>query len=244
MVFRRGFFILVLALTLVAGLVEANPAAAQAGLTPEVVTLEAEDGLALVGHYYAPLEGEEDAPAVLLMHHAGSRKESWTDFVPTLHEAGYAALAIDIRGYGESGSETDWVLAEADTQQWLTWLSEQEGVDSERLNIVGSSIGGDLGLRVMAIDERIRSIAVLSPGLDFQGVMTAEAVEQIDSRPIFLATGNGDEAGMAAVQEFIFLTEHEVQIRIFDTSACCSFLFMTESDLAPSLVLWLDTFNR
>lgn len=238
---KKSILSLLVMVLLIGGV--ALPASAQGRLTPENVSITAEDGLELVGHYYAPPEGETLAPAVLLMHHAGSRKESWTDFVVVLHEAGYAVLSIDIRGYGDSGRETDFVLAEQDTVLWLDWLQTKENVDPEKINIVGSSIGGDLALRVMVFDTRIDTITVLSPGLSFQDVFTAEAVEQID-RPMFFVTGADDEFGMEAFETFMPLITGDSMFRTYPTDACCTFLFMLGDDLQTLVINWLDTYNR
>lgn len=212
----------------------------------EEIRIEAEDGLELVGLYYAPelSEGGESAPAVLLMHHGSSVKESFIDFIPVLHEAGYAALTVDLRGHGATGGRPDWDIAMDDTDRWITWLSEQENVDPERVSIVGASIGGDLGLNVMAVDERIQTIVVMSPSVEVQGVRTDGAVEAIGERPVFLIGGSGDAAAVEALTTLLPLMGGDGQARLYNTSACCSFLFMLEDDLADSIIAWLDVYGN
>jgi pimeloyl-ACP methyl ester carboxylesterase len=238
---RIGLVMLMLAISL---LMVSMPVAAQIG--GEEIRLEAQDGLELVGLYFAPelAEDAESAPAVLLMHHSGSVKESFIDFIPLLHDAGYAVLTVDLRGHGETGGRVDWDIAMDDTDRWLTWLSEQENVDPQAMSIVGASIGGDLGLNVMAIDERVQTIVVLSPSVEVQGITTDDAVEAIGDRPIFLVGGDGDAAAVEALTTLLPLMSGNGQVRLYNTSACCSFFFMLEDDLADSIIAWLDVYGN
>ena len=169
------------------------PALAQGG-TGEVVQVAAEDGLALVGDYYAPAGEALDAgaPGVLLLHMLNSNRAAWAGLIPPLQEAGYAVLAVDMRGHGQTGGRADWPLAEADVQTWLDWLRAQEGVDPARLSLVGASIGANLALRGMANDPDVLTAVALSPGLDYRGVTTADAIATIDDRPVMLVAGQGD----------------------------------------------------
>lgn len=218
--------------------------------TYERVTIMAEDDLELVG-IYSGIEGLEDesglVPAVLLMHHSSASKEKWIEFLPAFHEATYAILAIDMRGFGETegrgeqrGTPKNHVT---DTQLWIEWLREQEGIDPERISIVGASLGGDVGLNVVAQDERLVTIVTLSIGLDVADIMTAPAVAEIE-QPIFLVTGFDDAPGLEAVQALILETQGEMQIRIFDTSLCCTFLLGFQYGLLEDVIDWLDTHNR
>lgn len=239
----KRFSMLVLCVVLWVGVL---PSMAQ---TPvgQRVTIEAVDGLELVGNFYLPtVESDEPAPAILMMHHHSSKKEAWlqSDAISPFLAAGYAVLAVDLRGHGESGRRQDWELAFDDTQRWLTWLGEQPAVNPEALSIVGASIGGDLGLNVMAEDERVRAIVVLSPAVEVQGITTADAVEAIAGRPVFLVTGDADEASMEAVATLLPLMSGNSQVRLYDTSVCCTFFFMTESDIAQSIIAWLDQYAR
>ena len=216
----------------------------------ERVTITAEDGLELVG-LYSGTEGLEDesglVPAVLLMHHGGAVKEKWLEFFPAFYEAGYAFLAVDLRGHGETGGRNEQAPnAEkhiADTQLWIEWLRAQEGIDPERINIVGASTGADVGLNVIAQDERLVTLVGYSVALEVGDLTTAPAVAEIE-QPIFLVTGFKDEPGIVAVQALILETQGEMQIRIYDTSLCCTFLLGFQDGLLEETIDWLDAYNR
>lgn len=237
----------ILALMLILLALPVMPAGAQGDLQP--VTITAEDGLELYGLYSGTegLEGGDNGiPAVLLMHHGNAVKEKWLPFIPMLTEAGYAALTVDVRGFGETGRGDNQITPEArysDAQLWIDWLREQDGVDPERINIVGASIGGDIGLNVMAADEGIVSITVLSVGIEVEGIETPPAVEQID-RPIYFITGIDDGVGLEAVQELINHVQGEMLVSVLDTSMCCTFLIDFVDGVDADIVAWLDRHNK
>ena len=73
-----------------------------AGAAPRDVALAASDGTLLKATYYA---AEKPGPAVLLLHMCNTTRKSWEPLGPQLAAAGIHALAIDYRGFGESGGE-------------------------------------------------------------------------------------------------------------------------------------------
>jgi pimeloyl-ACP methyl ester carboxylesterase len=240
--YKRTLITLLIAAALLAWVA---PAAAQDGPPePQRIELEASDGLLLVGNYFAPTDpGESGAPAVLLMHMYGSKKEAWIDLLPPLTGAGYAVLAIDMRGHGETGGPDDWPLAEEDMHLWIDWLREQDGVDPAHVSLVGASIGSNLALRGIADDPDIVTAVALSPGLDYFGMLTEEAMLDTGERPVFLVAAQRDRESAASVKTLAALTQGDTLVRIYTHSAHGTGIFMLEEDLAPSIIHWLDAHN-
>src|SRR5690554_3771384 len=75
---------------------------------PRIVQVQAEDGLTLIGDFYAAQaqdEAEHPRPAVLLLHMLGSNRESWAPLMSALMDKNYHVLTVDLRGHGETGGE-------------------------------------------------------------------------------------------------------------------------------------------
>ena len=89
--FRQMVVVLLLGASL------ALPARAQ---TARAIRLTTADGIGIIGTYY-PAQ-TDIAPAVLLLHGLGQTRTDWTAFARLLQQNGIAALAIDLRGHGES----------------------------------------------------------------------------------------------------------------------------------------------
>jgi pimeloyl-ACP methyl ester carboxylesterase len=208
---------------------------------PERIEIEAEDGLILVGNYYAP--AEIGSPALLLMHHGGGQKELWYDFIPVALDAGYAVLTVDLRGHGETGGAIDLQQTIDDSHRWLAWLREQPDVDPARTSIVGASMGGDVGLNVMAEDPDLVTVVSISPLLELDNITTTEATSAIGNRPVFLIAGRGATEEADAARTLFGLTEGEAQVLLIDSDACCTYLFMFDSHLMDAIIGWLDRYN-
>ncbi|HVO70083.1 MAG TPA: alpha/beta fold hydrolase [Aggregatilineaceae bacterium] len=223
----------------------AAPAAAQDIPEPQRVEVTASDGLTLVGDFFAASDAASDtgAPAALLLHQLGASKSSWGSLIPALYDAGYTLLAVDLRGHGETGGGLNWPLAEQDTQTWLEWLRAQPGVDPERVSIIGSSIGSNLALRGMADDARVVTAVAISPGLDYFGVTTQDAIQAIGQRPVFLVTAQRDMQSAAGVKTLATVVQGDALVRIYPGNAHGISLF-SQGDFIPMIVSWLDTHSR
>ncbi|MCD4686113.1 MAG: alpha/beta fold hydrolase [Anaerolineae bacterium] len=238
--FKRTLRLIPVILTLLMLLILALPAAANGG--ESVTIINETDDLELVGLYYAPPEGDP-APAVLLMHHGGARKEAWVDLIPLLQEAGYATLTIDIRGHGDTGGSYVADLAIEDAHLWLAWLREQPGVDPDRVSIVGASLGADIGMQVMAQDQDLVTIIGISVLLQVDDMNAQTAIEQFGERPVYLVAATGVPDDAQAARTLFAVAPGEVQARLYDNTACCTYLFMFDAQLAPSFIDWLDRHN-
>ena len=95
--------------------------------------------------------------------------------IPILVKEGYAVLAPDIRGFGESktvirngqpepyefGSPVDAML---DAAAAIEWLKGQDGVDASRIGVVGSRLGAMLAYASTALFPEVKAaVAITAP---------------------------------------------------------------------------------
>jgi uncharacterized protein len=127
------------------------------------------DGLRINGDLYLPRGTKRNLPGVI--HAVGwmSLKGAghYTRYYERLLEAGIAVLSFNYRGFGSSqGSETELSLMSqvADVRAAVSYLAGSEAVSHERIGALGSGgTGGAVAIFACAIDERIRTVAALSP---------------------------------------------------------------------------------
>jgi uncharacterized protein len=124
--------------------------------TPARPDLGEHDGLA---YALFPPEGEPRA-GVVILHGAGSAKESHFDFARGCQADGIAALAYDARGHGRSGGlfgpgAVDDVLA------MVGLLRERAQVD--RVALRGSSMGGFQAIHAAAREPSLRAVVAICP---------------------------------------------------------------------------------
>ena len=124
---------------------------------------------------------------MVILHGAGSSKESHADFGRACAANGWAAVSYDQRGHGES---TDLMTpaALADVGRMASLIASRPGVDPQRICVRGSSFGGYLAIHAAAtedsiagaideIDEAVGGTAGIDPGL---GEVTEPVTEPLD----------------------------------------------------------------
>src|SRR4051794_17809212 len=105
------------------------------------------------------VERGEPAGGVVILHGAGSRKESHFDFARACAGGRLAALAFDARGHGESEGALDGRAID-DVARMADLLRERAGV--EAIGLRGSSMGGYLAL-VAAREARAGAVVAICP---------------------------------------------------------------------------------
>jgi len=103
--------------------------------------------------------GPPGSPAVLIVPGYGSRKENHRDFGEALRAAGMGAMAVDLRGHGETGGALDGGVLD-DVAACLDALA---AAGHAPLGIRGSSMGGMLALHAAARDPRVRAVVAICP---------------------------------------------------------------------------------
>lgn len=121
---------------------------------PTPVNLRAPGGPALAALLWPAPAG---APGVVIVPGLGSRKDNHVDMGRALSAAGLAALALDVRGHGDSAGPLDGGCVD-DVAAALDLLA---GRGHERLGLRGSSMGGMLALLAASTDTRVRAVVAI-----------------------------------------------------------------------------------
>jgi len=138
----------------------------------------AEDGAAVqlaATLYLPPLSSHERVPGLIVGHGAGSRRGNHDEFCRVACLGGFAVLALDFRGHGDSGGQADGPL-ERDILSAADHLRGLPFVDAERICYRGSSMGGFYGLK-SAAEARFAALVLLCPASE--GVIL-EAIDEAE----------------------------------------------------------------
>lgn len=152
------------------------------------------DGTRMVGDLYLPAQRAEGAklPAVVFCNGTGgTRKGPPVRLGPLFAEKGFAFLAFDYRGWGESESQLmaaepqpkpdekgemtirvralrwqmNYTDQTEDIRAAISYLSGAPEVDPERIGLIGTSYGGGLVTWVAGNDPRVKCVAAQVPGM-------------------------------------------------------------------------------
>ena len=109
----------------------------------------------------------ERRPAIVLGHGFGALKEALIVEAEHLTRAGFVTLAIDYRGFGESGGATRGNLFPLDQvedfRNAISWLQARDDVDPDRIGIWGMSFGGGIVIQTAAVDRRVKAVVSIVP---------------------------------------------------------------------------------
>jgi dienelactone hydrolase len=156
---------------------------------PETIALTAPDGTPLAAVHSPARAG---APGVVIVPGLGSRKDNHADFAAAASAAGMAALALDVRGHGESGGALgpgalDDVLAAVE------WLGR---AGHPAIGLRGSSMGGWLALHAAPRDPRVRAVVAICPARP-EGLARRLGEEWPLALPLAAAVGRPDGVARA-----------------------------------------------
>ena len=152
----------------------------------EVVSIE-NNGHEIPGILTMPenvAEGEK-VPAVVMLHGTGSNKDEagngYVLMADAFAKAGIASLRIDFMGTGDSKvdySEYCNTTAVSDAAAAGDFLAKQEGIDPERIGIMGWSQGGTDALLTAAEHEQFKSVLTWAGAMDLGNLLTDEMYDE------------------------------------------------------------------
>lgn len=217
---------------------------------PEKVSFQTTDGVTIVGDYYANTLASR---TVLLLHMRPETRISWQPFAEELVKNGFAALAIDLRGHGDSTktvdsrmldyktmSESEEANSIQDVKAAAEWLKWTHGVTEDKLDIVGASIGANLALQYQAEFGTVRSTVLLSPGLVYRGVDTQPMIEKLQSNQrVYFIAAKDDAYAALSVGALAQKTTAPHEIKMYDTGGHAMKLFEAHPELVEEIIQWM-----
>ncbi len=142
-------------------------------------------------YYFSNDKADEPQPLVILIHQFNSSKEQWDkNLIESILKEGMKVICYDIRSHGKSEKAiVDFNLLLTSPEQTpkdlravIDWAKTRKGIDSTRIGIAGTSIGGALAL-YGEIYLGAKAIVCISTGAQtFEGLTGLN--DRLMSRPI------------------------------------------------------------
>ena len=206
------------------------------------VTIRTDDGVTLVGTWYEP--GGRSAPAVILVHMLHKTRHDWEAVASQLASEGIGALALDLRGHGESsgtlpeGEGADYSVLVRDVVAARRYLATRSDVVPSRIGIAGASIGANLAVLAAAGDPAVATVALLSPSSDYRGLHIDAAMKKYGSRPALLIASDDDAYASRSVKDLQKAGAGKREVLILSHAGHGTVMLGRDSDLARTLVDW------
>ncbi len=202
----------------------------------QAVTFSTEDGATIAALQYG--SGER---AVLLVHGGRFTKESWAKQVPAFRSAGYAVLAIDLRGFGQSHGPGE--KDPSDEQQALDVLAAVRylhGHGAKTVSIVGGSMGGSA-----AGDASITSRSGEIDRIVMLGAAPNLPAEELKSPALFIVARDdtsGDGPRLPGIRAQYEKALQPKKLIVLEGSAHAQYLFQTDQSdrVMREILQWLS----
>jgi alpha-beta hydrolase superfamily lysophospholipase len=214
-----------------------------AAASTQRVTLRTEDGATLAAMWYEP--SARPAPAVILVHMLDRSRRDWDSFAHRLAGGGIGALAIDLRGHGESQryqmpetTGAHYASMVFDVRAARRYLASRMDVQQSHVGIGGASLGANLAALAAASDGTLVSIALLSPSLDYRGLRVDQALRKIAGRPVLLVAGNDDPYAARSVRELQKAGGGPRELLLLEEGGHGTTMLVRDEHLARTLVDW------
>lgn len=175
---------------------EAFPTAVPSPTLPppasERVAFETTDGVRVAASLWAA-----DTPSIVVFAHMrGSDRTAWSPAIERVLDRGFAALAFDFRGHGQSADgDADLGKIDLDLEAAVTY-ARQRGYG--RVYVVGASMGGTAALAVAGRQD-LAGVVVMSSPEAFEGIDARAAVASVREPLLFIAA-TGDQPYRRAVE--------------------------------------------
>ena len=215
------------------------PAGARAGT--ERVTIRTDDGVSLAATWYEP---QSRSPAVVLVHMLHKSRRDWEPVASRLASEGIGALALDLRGHGEStgtapeGDGADYSVLIRDVTAARRYVASRSDVQPARIGIAGASIGASLAVLEASTDTTIASLALLSPTSDYRGLHIDAALMKYGTRPALLIASDDDAYAMRSAKELQKAGGGTRELLIVNHAGHGTVMLGHDPDLTRTLVDW------
>jgi dienelactone hydrolase len=212
----------------------------------EDMQVETTDGVVIRGTYYPP--SSSSAPALLLTHMLRKNRESWVEFARFAQERGFAVLAIDLRGHGESTQskrgtiressfvEADFAAMKLDVAAAVQWLRRRPEIVPREISLVGASIGANVALNYAAEDSLIAAVVLISPGETYRGVQAGPALKAYGPRPVLLTAAEDDNYSLVSVRKLEPLAAGIKLVQVFPEGGHGTYLLESRPELRAMIL--------
>ena len=203
------------------------------------VRLQTADGLKLAATTSVSAKSQV---GVIFAHQLRRTGQDWSELSRRMSASGFTTIAPDLRGHGGSDkagtelTDTDYAAMVKDLEAGVAWLRKQ-GV--KQISCVGASIGANLCARMAANDASIVNLVLLSPGLNYKGITSGDALKAYGERPVLIVASEDDRVAKRASGILEQVAQGQVHYELLDNVGHGTQMLTRAGTLVPQITDWL-----
>lgn len=227
--------------------------------TTKAFQYAAKDGFNMTGNIYLPKAAPgKKVPVVILLHAIGSSKENWANLPDLILEKGYACLALDLRGHGQSVlngklKQRSWMYFTnanyAKYPQDVLFAIDAikteyaKKIDTNRIIFVGNNIGANTAVLVSAKLNRkgapVKSIVMISPGLNIKNLFIPIELVHYGNHPILIFTNKNVKSSYAEALELQKYAQGKCDIKALNSVGMGASLYKSTPSIKTDTLNWI-----
>jgi dienelactone hydrolase len=215
----------------------------------QIVDIKAAGGVTLKATYYP---AGRPGPAIVLLHACNKDRSSWTGLATDAAANGFHVLALDFRGFGESGGPRFTPTPEqqstidlywpGDVEAALAWLMSQPQVDKTRIGAAGASCGVNQAVQLARNHPELRTLVLLSGGINPAGRLH---LRDSAGLPVFGAASHGDGGVVGQMRWALGWSRNPANKFVeYKAAGHGTDMFAAEKGLQPLVIGWFNLHLR
>jgi len=203
---------------------------------------------------YVKIEGVKKYSTVVLLHSLGYSSRDWGNLITDLNNAGYAVIAIDLRGHGKSVYDTKfkkkaWTyFVGKDYQKFpndvLTLLDQAKkqvkAISLDNMAIVGADIGANTAILVSKeLKKKPKTLVLISPTTNFKGLYVPIALVEMGGVPVLSMVSKKDRYCMQEQQNLAKFAQGGFYAKNYPDGGMGMMLIKTNPTMSQDITRWI-----
>jgi dienelactone hydrolase len=183
---------------------------------------------------------QRPAPAVVLVGMLGHSRDDWQAVAQRLADARITTLAIDLPGAVVPDDPRVLAGWSEDVRGAALYLAARPETKLGGIGVMGASLGASLAVVAAAGDQQIRSLALISPTVEYRGLRIDNALRQYGARPAYLVASSMDPYAARSVRDLAKNPPGIREVQMAEVPANGTVLLAREPDLVRLVIEWFQ----
>lgn len=203
---------------------------------------------------YKKVKGATKYPTVLLLHSLGASSNDWGNLITYLNKAGYAVIAMDLRGHGQSIYNTNlqrksWTYFNQKAYQKFpsdaVAILKQAQVVSKKVDlnnwaIVGADIGANTAvLTAKMYPKKPKTMVLISPTMTFKGLYIPVAMTEIGTMPILSMASQKDSYSLQQQKQLAKFSQGGFYAKNYPAGGMGMAMIKSNPTMAIDITKWI-----
>lgn len=203
---------------------------------------------------YVKIPNVKKYPTVVLLHSLGYSSVDWGNLIPELNNAGYAVLAIDLRGHGKSIYDSTfkkkpWIYFKPkaylkipnDVIAVLNQAQKELKVISlNNMAIIGADIGANAAVLVSKqLPVKPKTLVLISPTVSFKGLYIPVAMAEMGYIPILSMASKKDKYCLNQEQDLAKFSQGGFYAQNYPYGGMGMMMLKVNPSMSQDIVKWI-----